>query len=81
MTTQKIFDFIRDEAARINEESYDHISVTEETVLADELDIDSLALMEICIRVEEVYGVHISDEEAGTIRTARDLHNHISVRS
>lgn len=81
MTTPDITEFVRTEAARINEESYDHVTVTNDTVLADDLDIDSLALMELCIRVEEVYQVPIADDEAGTIKTVGNLRDHIHAHS
>ncbi|WP_136089660.1 phosphopantetheine-binding protein [Auritidibacter ignavus] len=77
MNTPDVADFVRAEAARINEESYDHVTITDDTVLADDLDIDSLALMELCIRVEEVYQVPIADDEAGSIRTVGSLREHI----
>lgn len=73
MTESELYDFVRVEAGRINEEDYADVSVSDETVLADDLDIDSLAMLELCIRVEEVFGVAVADEVAAEIKTVGDL--------
>ncbi|POX67412.1 acyl carrier protein [Microbacterium sp. Ru50] len=73
MTDSELYDFVRVEAGRINEESYADVVVSDDTVLADDLDIDSLAMLELCIRVEEVFGVAVGDEVAAEIKTVGDL--------
>lgn len=73
MTDSELYDFVRIEAGRINEESYADVFVSDDTVLADDLDIDSLAMLELCIRVEEVFGVAVADEVAAEIKTVGDL--------
>lgn len=73
MTDSELYDFVRVEAGRINEESYADVVVSDDTVLADDLDIDSLAMLELCIRVEEVFGVAVADEVAAEIKTVGDL--------
>lgn len=73
MTDSELYDFARVEAGRINEESYADVVVSDDTVLADDLDIDSLAMLELCIRVEEVFGVAVADEVAAEIKTVGDL--------
>ncbi|QCR39936.1 acyl carrier protein [Microbacterium sp. SGAir0570] len=73
MTDSELYDFVRIEAGRINEESYADVVVSDDTVLADDLDIDSLAMLELCIRVEEVFGVAVADEVAAEIKTVGDL--------
>ncbi|MDR6165889.1 acyl carrier protein [Microbacterium paludicola] len=73
MTDSELYDFVRVEAGRINEESYADVVVSDDTVLADDLDIDSLAMLELCIRVEEEFGVAVTDEVASEIKTVGDL--------
>lgn len=73
MIDSELYDFVRVEAGRINEESYADVVVSDDTVLADDLDIDSLAMLELCIRVEEVFGVAVADEVAAEIKTVGDL--------
>lgn len=73
MTDSELYDFVRVEAGRINEESYADVVLSDDTVLADDLDIDSLAMLELCIRVEEVFGVAVADEVAAEIKTVGDL--------
>jgi acyl carrier protein len=43
------------------------------TILADELDIDSLALIEVATIIEQRGGASLFDEELTGVRTAGDL--------
>ncbi len=63
----------------------EQLSVSEEEVTADasfieDLNADSLDLVELIMSLEEEFGVKISDEDAEKIRTVRDameyLHDH-----
>lgn len=44
----------------------------------ERLGIDSLSFIEFMFRVEEEFGVSVSDEELKTIRTLSDLERHIA---
>jgi acyl carrier protein len=43
----------------------------------DDLDIDSLSMVEIMVAAEERFGVHIPDESAKDLRTVRDAVTYI----
>ena len=63
----------------------DHLSVNEDDVVPeasfiDDLNADSLDLVELIMSLEEEFGVKISDEDAAKIQTVQDamdyLHEH-----
>ncbi len=47
-------------------------TVTESTKFADDLDADSLDLVELVMQVEDALGVEIGDQELGDVRTVGD---------
>jgi acyl carrier protein len=44
----------------------------------DTLGIDSLSFIEFMFKVEEEFGVSVSDEDLKSIRTLRDLEQHVA---
>jgi acyl carrier protein len=61
----------------------DQLSVSEEEVTPDasfieDLNADSLDLVELIMTLEEEFGVKISDEDAEKIRTVRDAMEYLS---
>ena len=46
--------------------------VTEEKAFTDDLDVDSLSMVEIIYSCEEKFGVEIPDEESKNLRTVGD---------
>lgn len=46
--------------------------VTSEKSFVDDLDIDSLSLVEIAVQLEDTYGVKIPDEDMQRLRTVGD---------
>ena len=44
----------------------------------DTLGIDSLSFIEFMFKVEEAFGVSVSDEELKTIKTLADLERHVA---
>jgi len=44
----------------------------------DSLGIDSLSFIEFMFKVEEEFGVSVSDEELKTIKTLADLERHVA---
>ena len=55
--------------------------VTLEKSFMDELDIDSLTMVEIAVQTEEKLGVRIPDEELPSLKTVADAVNYIAARS
>ena len=52
-------------------------SITEQTNLQEDLSADSLDIVEIIMELEETFGISISDEDAMTLKTVRDLMDYI----
>ena len=53
--------------------SCDADKVTLEARLADDLEADSLAAVELSMALEEAFGVSISDEDLPTLKTVGDV--------
>ena len=52
-----------------------------EASFQDDLDADSLDLVELIMEMEDKFGVKISDEEAQTIRTVSEAVEFVSARA
>ncbi len=46
--------------------------ITMDTSFVDDLDADSIALVELIMGIEDEYGIEIDDENAERIKTVRD---------
>ena len=51
--------------------------VTDEKTFADDLDVDSLSMVEVAMAAEEKFGVKIPDEELPKLKTVGDAVNYI----
>jgi acyl carrier protein len=51
----------------------DPAEVTADKQFADDLDLDSLSMVELALAVEEQLGVRIPEEEAGQLPTVGDM--------
>ena len=51
--------------------------VTPEKSFVDDLDIDSLSMVEIAVQTEDKYGVKIPDEDLAGLRTVGDVVSYI----
>lgn len=51
--------------------------VTIDKSFVDDLDIDSLSMVEIAVQTEDTYGVKIPDEDLADLRTVRDVVDYI----
>lgn len=66
----------------INEiQGVDQADVTVEKSLVDDLEIDSLAMVEISVAIEDQLGVAIPDDDLKTIVTVGDAVNYITSHS
>ena len=59
----------------------DETKVVPETSFIDDLNADSLDLIEFITAVEDTFGVEIPDEDAGKIQTVQDAVNYIKLKS
>jgi acyl carrier protein len=59
----------------------DEEQVTPEASFVDDLNADSLDLVELIMSLEEEFGAEISDEDAERIRTVQDAVDYIEERS
>jgi len=55
----------------------DPTEVTVEKSFVDDLDIDSLSMVEIAVQTEDKYGVKIPDEDLAGLRTVGDVVSYI----
>ena len=53
------------------------VDVAMDKTFVDDLDIDSLSMVEILVAVEERFGVNVPDEAARELRTVRDAVEYI----
>ena len=70
MTEQQIFDRI---ITIIQERQGEDFVVTENLSLKDDLDADSVDLMEFVLTIEDEFGIEISDEEIDNLNSVADV--------
>ena len=70
MTEQQIFDRI---VTIIQERQGEDFVVTENLSLKDDLDADSVDLMEFVLTIEDEFGIEISDEEIDKLQSIADV--------
>jgi acyl carrier protein len=74
---------IREGLASILEEVADvkASDVSDEKSFTDDLDVDSLSMVEVAMAAEEKFGVKIPDDELPKLKTVGDAVNYISSNS
>jgi acyl carrier protein len=55
--------------------------VTSEKSFVDDLDIDSLSMVEIAVQAEDKFGVKIPDDELANLKTVGDAVNYVSANA
>lgn len=70
MTDQQIFDRV---VTIIQERKGEDFNVTENLSLKDDLDADSVDLMEFILTIEDEFGIEISDEEIDNLHSVADV--------
>ena len=79
MTEQEILEGlgeIIDEVAGVPAEQ-----VTPDKTFVDDLDIDSLSMVEIAVAAQDKFGVEIPDEQLKDLKTVQDVVNFVSKNS
>jgi acyl carrier protein len=56
----------------------DPADVTDEKTFVDDLDVDSLSMVEVAMAAEEKFGVTIPDDELPKLKTVGDAVNYIA---
>ena len=67
MTREEVFERVRDFLA--TELQVDESSLTDGTRFKDDLNADSLHLVELLVELEDSYGIRIPDDEAAKMET------------
>ena len=70
MTDKEIFDRV---VTIIQERKGEDFIVTENLSLKDDLDADSVDLMEFILTIEDEFGIEISDEEIDNLHSVADV--------
>ena len=70
MTDKQIFDRV---VMIIQERQGEDFVVTENLSLKDDLDADSVDLMEFILTIEDEFGIEISDEEIDNLNSVSDV--------
>ena len=70
MTDEQIFDRV---VMIIQERQGEDFVVTENLSLKDDLDADSVDLMEFILTIEDEFGIEISDEEIDNLNSVADV--------
>ncbi|GAA1986720.1 acyl carrier protein [Amycolatopsis minnesotensis] len=55
--------------------------VTAEKSFVDDLDIDSLSMVEIAVQAEDKFGVKIPDDELANLKTVGDAVNYVAANA
>ena len=79
MTKEEVFEQIK--AMLIDQLGVDEEDGKMEASFQDDLDADSLDLVELIMEMEDKFGVKISDEEAQNIRTVSEAVEFVSART
>ena len=81
MDEEEVLSALREIVEEINDDPVDTAGITRDTLLREDLAIDSLQTAEMLVEIEERLGVTISDEEAPGLRTVGDVMDLIMQRN
>ena len=79
MTRDQLFERVRDHLA--TELAVDPSAIRDETRFKDDLNADSLHLVELMVELEDDYGIRIPDDEAARIETVGQVVDFVHARA
>ncbi|HSL96896.1 MAG TPA: acyl carrier protein [Thermoleophilia bacterium] len=79
MTREEVFEHVK--TILVETLSVDEDKVTMEARFQEDLETDSLDLVELVMTMEERFGIKISDEEAAEIKTVGDAVDFVMARA
>ena len=79
MTRDELFERVRDHLAA--ELSVDASAIHAGTRLKEDLNADSLHLVELLVELEDSYGIRIPDDEAARIETVGQVVDYVAARA
>ncbi|NLK12867.1 MAG: acyl carrier protein [Candidatus Phytoplasma sp.] len=71
MMLEQIIELIADEL------SLEASTINRNTNLEEDLNVDSLDVVELVMRIEETFDIEISDEAAANLKTVEDILNYV----
>jgi acyl carrier protein len=79
MTREELFQRVRDHLSA--ELSVDADSIRDDTRFKEDLNADSLHLVELMVELEDSYGIRIPDDEAARIETVGQVVDFVAARA
>lgn len=79
MTREELFERVRDHLSA--ELSVDGSAIRDDTRFKEDLNADSLHLVELMVELEDDYGIRIPDDEAARIKTVGQVVDFVAARA
>lgn len=79
MTREELFQRVRDHLS--TELAVDASAIRDETRFKEDLNADSLHLVELMVELEDDYGIRIPDDEASRIQTVGQVVDYVHARA
>jgi acyl carrier protein len=79
MTREELFERVRDHLS--TELAVDSSAIRDDTRFKEDLNADSLHLVELMVELEDDYGIRIPDDEAARIETVGQVVDYVHTRA